>query len=398
MQLQTVNKGRYLALDGMRGIAALFVVFFHIRWQSHCTDTQIIRNGYLAVDLFFMLSGFVIAANYSKKIVNYATLQDFVYLRFFRIYPLHIITLLALVCFEFLKLAAYRSGAVVPDQVPFTDSNSSSLLAANIFLLHGLGMFKGFSWNTPSWSISSEFAAYFLFAIAAWVGLLRSRLFFAIGTIVAIFAYCAVAISSGTLDAPDRGLIRCFAGFFLGIMLYEFSGNVDCKLRRVLSIWPDTVVAGCEFGAIVGLLAAMSFASGAGVVVLLPFFLILIVLLQLDRGPVAVGLMSPPVQLLGRFSYSIYMVHIPILIIISTIMKRFLGVPVVISTIGGVPTLIISAWSGDLLILGTIILVLGTAYITHALVEDPGRLFGRRLVAARRNALNRLTAIGQRVE
>ena len=86
------NKSRFSALDGLRGIAALAVVFYHVKFPNHFTTYPglFFRNGYMAVDLFFILSGFVIYANYSGKIYNTASALRFIVLRFFRIYPLHL--------------------------------------------------------------------------------------------------------------------------------------------------------------------------------------------------------------------------------------------------------------------------------------------------------------------
>ena len=55
---------RFRALDGLRGVAALLVVLLHVEWPNHLTGNKFVQNGYLAVDLFFILSGLVISSNY----------------------------------------------------------------------------------------------------------------------------------------------------------------------------------------------------------------------------------------------------------------------------------------------------------------------------------------------
>ena len=77
---------RYEALDGLRGIAALLVVLFHIHWTNHITNTNAIRHAFLFVDLFFMLSGFVLTASYLDRIRSGVQVRHFLRLRFFRIY------------------------------------------------------------------------------------------------------------------------------------------------------------------------------------------------------------------------------------------------------------------------------------------------------------------------
>ena len=91
---------RFRAVDGLRGIAALLVVFLHVEWPSHIASTTFIRNGYLAVDLFFILSGLVITANYGTRIVSVSDARRFMTLRFFRLYPLHFAMLAAFLVLE----------------------------------------------------------------------------------------------------------------------------------------------------------------------------------------------------------------------------------------------------------------------------------------------------------
>jgi peptidoglycan/LPS O-acetylase OafA/YrhL len=64
------SKQFFGGLESLRGIAALMVVFYHIEWTNPLTHHLIFRNGYLMVDLFFVLSGFVICYNYGQKIGN----------------------------------------------------------------------------------------------------------------------------------------------------------------------------------------------------------------------------------------------------------------------------------------------------------------------------------------
>ena len=144
--------GRLLALDGLRGLAALLVVFYHIGWPNHLTNSNFVRNGYLAVDLFFILSGFVIFQNYADRIGSMKDARDFMCLRFFRIYPLHFVTLALLASVELLKLLSQNVLLTPSEQAPFTGNNSIAALMANILLVQGLHTLAGSSWNIPSWN------------------------------------------------------------------------------------------------------------------------------------------------------------------------------------------------------------------------------------------------------
>jgi len=79
---------RYESLDGLRGISAIAVVLFYITWSNHITETHLIRESYVFVDLFFILSGFVSTRAYSTRVHTLREAGSFLTLRFFRIYPL----------------------------------------------------------------------------------------------------------------------------------------------------------------------------------------------------------------------------------------------------------------------------------------------------------------------
>jgi peptidoglycan/LPS O-acetylase OafA/YrhL len=162
---QHLSKNRFEALDGLRGVAAVVVICFHARRPNHLTQNEFLGHGYLAVDLFFILSGFVISSSYSTTLTDFGRIRKFVCLRFFRVYPLHLAVLAAFVVIELVKLWSLRSGMLMPDHMPFANNNSVNSLVANIFLVHSLDVLGSLSWNSPSWSISCEFVAYILFAI-----------------------------------------------------------------------------------------------------------------------------------------------------------------------------------------------------------------------------------------
>lgn len=129
-KLEPGAKGRFHALDGLRGISALLVVLYHVEfssasWPNHFTNFGFVRHGYLAVDLFFILSGFVIAANYSARLNTPAEIRNFLVLRFFQLYPLHLAILAILAMLELLKLSANVFHLIEPSQQPpFTGDRS----------------------------------------------------------------------------------------------------------------------------------------------------------------------------------------------------------------------------------------------------------------------------------
>jgi peptidoglycan/LPS O-acetylase OafA/YrhL len=367
--------GRLSTLDSLRGLAALVVVFFHIGWPNHLTNNNFIQNSYLAVDLFFILSGFVIFQNYADRIRSLNDVRDFICLRFFRVYPLHFVTLGLLVSMEFLKLLSQGVLSTPSEQAPFTGSNSISALLANIFLVQGLHTLAGSSWNIPSWSISCEFAAYLVFAVAALTGAIHRRLFFPFISLVAGCTYSILAFEYDGLDVTyDWGGLRCLAGFFLGATVVGVNRPPG---DRPAQSWFN----GAAVATFVSIFAVMQLASGPAVVLVVPLFVIAIALLQADKGPLARILMHRSIQYLGRVSYSIYMVQAPTIICLLIAMKRLFKVPPVQDPHTQRITLMINPWIGDLLVLVTVLAVLLIAGISYAWIESPGRALGRRLVA-----------------
>lgn len=368
---------RYVALDGLRGLAALFVVFYHAPWATHFSDTQFVKNAYLSVDFFFVLSGFVIAANYAGAIVDGASLRDFLQRRFFRLYPLHFLVLMTLVALEAIKYLA--RGAIASEVPPFTGPNSPSLLVESLLMAQGLGLENRLGWNPPSWSISAEFATYILYALAATSGLLRrDRTMLAIAA-VALIVYFVVALTQGTLDVTYfLGFVRSVAGFSLGVAVQRFSPSADRLAdtrgaARLSSLAPLVALAA---------LATLALAKGASVFIAIPLFVALVATLQFDRGRVARLLSTGPMQFLGRISYSVYLVHMPILYVATILLKRLPGVGAHAGP-HGVALDVASPWLGDLLFAGAIAMLLFVARFTYAAVEEPGRRLGSRMRAPR---------------
>jgi peptidoglycan/LPS O-acetylase OafA/YrhL len=378
---------RYLALDGLRGIAALLVVLYHVELPNHFTHNAFTRHGYLAVDLFLILSGFVISSAYSRRIFDARGAGEFFWLRFFRIYPLHAAMLVAFVLLEIVKLAALRAGVIAPgEQAPFAGNNTVGALISNVLMLQGFGITNGMTWNSVSWSISCEFAAYLLFAIVTWAGLTRKTAFFVIGAIAGAASFVFIIVSTRTLDVvSDLALIRCLSGFFFGMLIFKIASGPVGKRFAAQS---DLVVGTGEVIVIAGLVLAMSMAPAPaqrGIAETYPWMLLVIVgalmmavaVFQLDRGPVSRLLMSRPIQFLGRISYSIYMVHIFIWLVFSIVLKRVFR----LDLSGAAEPM--NPWIGDVLVVVQVATVIATSAVTFALIEEPARRYGRRLLSAR---------------
>lgn len=150
------------ALTGARGIAAWWVVLFHLRGSMgalHPAIESAIAKGYLAVDFFFLLSGFVIWLSWGSRFRErgFGEAGRFLWKRMARIWPLH---LFVLGCAVALAIVLAASGRNI-DRFPFAE------LPLHVVLLQSWGFVEPLAWNDPAWSISAESAAYLLFPVLA---------------------------------------------------------------------------------------------------------------------------------------------------------------------------------------------------------------------------------------
>ena len=145
------------ALTGLRGYAALMVCLHHYNYKKSGTwFFDLVAKGDWGVIVFFVLSGFILAYVYQdwfRKGWNRTEYFRFLRLRFARVYPLHLLTLLL-----WLLLVALGRIGLGDNDTPYT-------FGLNLMLLHAWGFTPSISWNQPSWSISSEFFCYLLFSM-----------------------------------------------------------------------------------------------------------------------------------------------------------------------------------------------------------------------------------------
>jgi peptidoglycan/LPS O-acetylase OafA/YrhL len=278
-----VRKGqRFDALDSWRGIAACMVALFH---HPAFTDANaLIEHSYLFVDLFFVLSGFVIAANYQDRLSNGFSIGRFMWLRLGRLYPLHIAV-----------FAAYIAHRLI-SQKPFSPKESPETILANLTLTQGMNLFDFLTWNYPSWSVGAEFFTYAIFA----------------GVVVALGRKAWIAMLAAVLACPvilyvlkghivatyDYSLIRCIYGFALGVLtLSVFQrhrvGGTALEVAAVILMGVFVAVNGKEASSLAAPLV----------------FAVLVYVFASEDGVLSIALKQRPFLLLGTLSYSIYMLH-----------------------------------------------------------------------------------------
>ncbi|ANT51540.1 acyltransferase family protein [Mesorhizobium amorphae] len=376
---------RFLVLDSWRGICALLVALFHFPTSSMISQSAFVGGSYLFVDFFFVLSGFVIASSYADRLNEPDEVARFALVRFGRVYPLHLVMLLAFAAFEMLRLLLpqlHGTGAA-----PFTGGFDVKSLVTNLFLLQGMGLEDHLSWNAPSWSISAEFFTYLMFAGVVFVAGRRAWIWFVAAALTA--PLFLLAFSNRHMDVSfDFGFIRCLYGFSLGALLAWFQHDSIAAARQSLAggrarmAW---TLAEIMMIAVIGLFVSLAGSNDAGIAA--PFvFALALFLFAHEGGLVSALLRSRPMLALGAFSYSIYMVHIFVqarMINVAGLVERKLGLGLVgdITVRGEAATGFgaASPWFGFAAILAMLVAVVVASWVSWRFVEMPALAWFRRL-------------------
>jgi peptidoglycan/LPS O-acetylase OafA/YrhL/uncharacterized membrane-anchored protein len=355
-----------ITLTGIRGVAAMWVILFHgyayigpLLGGPDRVQVPIIRDGYLGVDLFFILSGFVLSLAYSERFQrNFKSgIIEFFFARVWRIFPLHWVCLAIFV----LLVEAFPENFWGPG--PFT----LGALVASAALVQDWIPSTALAWNHPAWSLSAEWAAYLLFPLLiVAIGLLRDRrlaLCLALVSLLALTLSLSVRDSHTLNHAGPPGIVRCLFEFSAGALawksipedVWKTASAEDCNYRRLGEIC-------MALGAAV-LLFALALPP---VQVIAPFaFLMFILGCALPSWTAGRLFGNTVVVFLGTISFSIYLVHIFVLGCLA----------VVIDSIH----INIGDWLARLGVSAAYLpLVLVTAYLTWRFVERPTHEFARR--------------------
>lgn len=360
---------RFRALDGLRGVAALAVALYHMPIAFSLYGSPLIREANVAVDLFFVLSGFVIAHAYFGRLTNVETTRGFIIRRVGRLWPLHIAVIAAMVVVEVARLI-FASKLGDDLRPPFYGETSIEALLANIAMVHAWGMPS--SWNIPSWSISAELFAYLMFAgVCLWAPR-RAPLVATAIVIGSALVLVAAARNEPLLERLD--IFKSCVGFFAGMLVY------DAFSRSTLPAWSRGRATLIELATLLGTIAVIGFITLATPpqmrVLTTPLFAVVVYVLAVGRGALSGLLESKPLQHLGVVSYSVYLVH-GLVITVFNMGTRVLGR--LLGTDFRTPTGLVDfgqSWANDLYALTFVAVVVGIATLTWQFIELPGqRLF-----------------------
>jgi peptidoglycan/LPS O-acetylase OafA/YrhL len=295
---------RFHVLDSWRGVAALLVAIFHLNVLSAIYSLDFIRNAYLFVDFFFVLSGFVIAHSYGDRMATLDGVGTFALRRFSRLWPLHAVVLVAFVIAESGKalMAARGASFYAP---PFSGSTSPNAVFMHLAFAQAMGIQDHLTWNPPSWSIAAEFWTYMIFAATLHVAETRfARVRFAAEGLLAILLIGSAAVllrySERGMDVTfDLGIFRCLCGFLIGHFVYRLWQVCPRDIFDSPLVEVAVLIATVGFVSIAGRSSYSFFAPLVFAVVVLVF--------AYEAGPVSRLMTNRGNEWLGRISYSIYM-------------------------------------------------------------------------------------------
>jgi peptidoglycan/LPS O-acetylase OafA/YrhL len=383
-------------LTPLRGIAAMMVLVYHYQVMVmpliNPNKSILINKWYIMVDFFFVLSGFIIMHVYQKYFqegFQWTAFKTFMTARFARLYPLHLFTLLMTIgvfaCLKGFDVFEQSNDFIQimlrPDAIP-----------ANLFLLQASGIFSEPTWNSPSWSIAVEWWTYMLFPLfvlffnknkpwGKWLagalvllGYLSIIFYFQPKQFIHRQTYLPLTDTSHTIDVMvGSSIIRCICGFVLGMIVYQaFKKKWGAQILSssyLMSLTGLGLLVGWYYNILPDVVTVMIFALA-------------ILMSVYNNGTMKKVLNTKLLTFVGDVSYSIYMVHIPIILAYHTfrvIIKSY-------QPISDTPRTSLSeaafhsstlfttgtAWLGLLIF---ITIVLTTAYFTFNYVEHPMRRY-----------------------
>lgn len=315
------SRGEIRALTGLRLVAAMIVVLGHFKpaLMPYLDQVPLVRPildaGWLGVEVFFVLSGFVIARSYIVEMGGGFTLgkaANFIYNRFARVWPVWaVLTTLMGAWIWLLRARGYNADVMVPHPAADLPSYLGQLSMTQMWGVDGI---IGPNFVMPGWSISAEWAAYLAFPLLAVALLPLRRVHPLVPLALATLAMAPMAVNAfryGPLDPEVHWFLRLSCSFVAGVLVAVALLGVR-QTRRVEQA-AYFVAVGCTAAFVIACFWAYWRRAGdpthdyAGISVVL--FPALIGALSLtSRGPAA-WLSRPSIVYGGRISYCLYLVH-----------------------------------------------------------------------------------------
>jgi peptidoglycan/LPS O-acetylase OafA/YrhL len=356
-------------LTSLRFIAAFWVLLYHFKDHLGLGMGQfgLVADGYLGVDLFFTLSGFILAHVYLTSLeggrFGYG---GFLKNRIARVYPMHLAALGAMLVL-FAGAAMLGVGESNPDAFRLSD------LPAHLLMIHAWGTTPSVGWNFPSWSISAEWLAYLLFPLVAGLVLKAQRWSgaFALGALaLCVASFWALSNLHQVLPWVGRdfsqmtaqiGALRILPSFLLGVALYAFGREHAAPKSWA---WPIVAVSAGWVVAVttLGWWEGLTWFGLAG---------LLYGLAETSRHGIDAPMSGRVFVFLGAASYALYMIHLPIDIVWFHALEKF----------GVTETSDLALRVGAMV--GVFVVCIAASAAAYLVIEEPARKWVRKLETPR---------------
>lgn len=346
------------ALTPLRFAAAMWVLLYFfgdrmgLEWRQ---SSGFIAKGYMGVDLFFILSGFILAHVYGPQVIEKRfNFGSFLWARLARLYPVHLVTLGILIV---LAVLAKALGVAVASAFDFTT------LWGQFLMVQAWGFIPAGGWNHPAWSISAEWFAYLVFPLSfaligvfrrkPWVGVVGSSVFlFLLFVCVPIIPqFEGVGLTELT---SNGGALRIIPSFLMGVALWRLGQMVALNAAMA---WAGVAVS--------GLWVVIVPSLGANdAIIWLGLSSLIFCLAETSKSSDGGWLGAPSAIWLGEASYSLYMIHMPVDLVWFQAIKRLLP--------GSVGEGVALA-----AVLGALVMSLIAAGVLYQFIERPARAWLR---------------------
>jgi peptidoglycan/LPS O-acetylase OafA/YrhL len=376
-----VRTGEIKALSGLRIVAAVWVVLFHFRPLLEQASpgfrsalAPVLNCGAQGVDLFFILSGFVLTWTYLDRMgVSWSmrATMHFLWLRLARVWPVYLVTLHLAAAWIIFTLYVGHEPSKVADQLNAVSYVRQLLLVQLWFQ----PFFDGSSWDGPAWSISAEWLAYLLFGLLVLVVFRIARATRARGLLWLAFAGSLpptlFLLATGEFYTPWSWLPRIVMQFTAGALACAAVRKLQLSDRARRGAGYLSVVLGVAIVGILYLLDAHPIAKvydSSGLVDVL--FVPLVVTLAIGAGTLPRLLSTRVMVYCGHISFSLYMVHELVHTAWNWATAQF-------------EIVLTPSWSAKLTVVGALAVALAGAVLLYHFVEEPARLWMRRMVKVR---------------
>ena len=383
-----VRTGEIKALSGLRIVAAVWVVLFHFRpWLDVSAPgfrsalAPVINCGAQGVDLFFILSGFVLTWNYLDRMGESFSMKatlHFLWLRLARVWPVYVVTLHLALAWIIFTLYVGHLPSPVADQLSAVSYARQVLLVQLWFQ----PFFDGSSWDGPAWSISAEWLAYLLFGVVVLAIFRIARATRVRGLLWLAVAACLpptlLLLATGHFYTPWSWLPRIVMQFTAGALACAAVRKMqlsEAGQRRAgyLSVVLCAGIIGILYFLDAYPVAKVSDSSGLVDVLFVP----LVASLAVGIGSLP-RLLSTRIMVYGGYiSFSLYMVHE----IVHTAWNWFTAQFEIILT---------PSWSAKLIMVGVFAVAFLGAVLLYHFVEEPARIWMRNMVKERQPPVNTL--------